>query len=147
MSSRLRQPPLIITVQFCVSCLSASYFAVGWLGGYLVLQGNAALAELTHIFGTNRQLLFLFLMRGQFVHAFAKLFNTFTDGRTHLRQLFGAKDKQSDDKNDDQIESVKSGDHGECPFFLSRPVQFVHFLTIRYYLASCLSEAHSLQFA
>ena len=74
-------------------------------------------------------------MRGQFVHAFAKLFNTFTDGRTHLRQLFGAKDKQSDDKNDDQIESVKSGDHGECPFLLYRDLyKFVRFLLIiRYY--------------
>src|ERR1700736_6633331 len=117
MSSRLRQPLLIITVQFCVSCFSASYFAVDGFGGYLVLQRNAALTELTHIFGANRLLFFFFLMRGQFVHAFAELFNAFADGRTHLRQLFGAKDKQCDDKNDDQIESVKSRDHGECPFF------------------------------
>ena len=71
MSSRLRQPLLIITMQFCVSCFSASYFAVGGFGGYLVLQGNAALTELTHIFGANRLLFFFFLMRGQFVHAFA----------------------------------------------------------------------------
>src|ERR1700730_2157713 len=77
---------------------------------HLTFIGNTAQAWFAgdSIFGDWQLEIFFRLRLGQFTHALAELFDAFADGGPHLRQLFGAKDKQRDKKNDDQVKAVES---------------------------------------
>src|SRR5437899_6149475 len=122
----------------------AASFPAGGLADFLTIEshgtfikfvfglfaGNFALDGI-HIGQFVLWVLFFFGL-GQFAHTFAKFFDTLADGGTHFWQLFGAKDEEGYNKNNDQFRCVKSK-HGMCPFLTW--VYFLHenYGRLRYY--------------